>query len=832
MPYALIPIGLSALLFYGFTFILSRAGLISTTIHRRIWNSTLLITFFTTAVLGIIMAVQINYKLDMPVVDKLIIWHVDFGIGMSFIAVFHFTWHWSYYKKLLSRKKTVGTVDQEPFPANLDTGYRSIPLGDTLPLFTLGATALITQIVFLREYLAIFHGNELVVGVILAGWLLLTGTGALIGKNIDPGSLRGNSPSYAFLLLGILPLITVLAVRFFKNLVFPVGSISGIPGILLYSIAGMSLFCLLSGFLFTWLSSWLSIKHGRNLLNLGYAVESAGSIAAGILFSFLLVHVLNTFQILFILFLLNGITAAASRGGKQQNRLLAVSGLIAVLIAAGVFWVDLDLVSRSFLFPNQDLVETRDTPYGNLVVSKTGEQYTLFENSAPIAASADIASVEEDVHYAMVQHLQPESVLVFSGNLQALTEELEKYHVKQVDFVELNPWVTRMRDRYLPRAEVPWLRIIHMDGRRYLEGTDQTYDVVLVNFPPPGSAQLNRFYTAEFFSRLKSHMNQGGILSVPLQGTENYPSQEAADLHSILYQTLKLHFKNILLVPGLKTYFLASDTRLDLDIPSLIEEREIETLYVNSYYLDTLSLNERSSQLMSNISESARINKDFRPTAYLHQINYWLSYFSSNLWITLGIFLLLIFLIGSRAGTMGQGIFVAGFTGMGIELVLLLAIQIVFGYMYLYTAVILTVFMMGLAAGALSVSRILSCLRPRHFALFQLILAICVFLVFWWLLLIEERSVPTALLHAGFLILTLLASFVTGTLFATAALLGKQGIARTAGGLYSADLAGSAAGALVMAVLMIPLLGLNDSLLVLLLLNMLAFLNSLLRPSR
>ena len=98
MPYSLIPIGLTALIVYGFTFILSRVGLLPNAQHKQIWNIALLLTFFTTAILGIILAIQVNYKLEMPVVDRLIVWHVDFGIGMSFIAFFHFTWHWSYYR--------------------------------------------------------------------------------------------------------------------------------------------------------------------------------------------------------------------------------------------------------------------------------------------------------------------------------------------------------------------------------------------------------------------------------------------------------------------------------------------------------------------------------------------------------------------------------------------------------------------------------------------------------------------------------------------------------------------------------------------------------------
>jgi spermidine synthase len=831
MPYALIPIGFSALMVYGFSFVLARVGLISQANHRKIWNVVLLLTFLVTAVLGIILAIQVNYKLEMPVVDKLIIWHVDFGIGMAFTSIFHFTWHWSYYWKMIQGKKHVPRPGGEILPADNLTSYREIPARDKLPLLTLGATALITQIVFLREYLAIFHGNELVIGLILAGWLLLTGTGALLGRNISPPAAKGDYPAWFFFLLGILPLVSVTGIRFFKNIIFPLGSVTGIPGILLYSTAGMFFFCILSGFLFTWLSTWISIKHRSNLLNFSYAVESAGSIAAGILFSFLLVHFLGTYQILFTVLLLNLATGITGRPPGQRRRILLLSGITVLVFAVLVFVFDLDLLSRSFLFRGQEVVEARDTPYGNLVVSKTGEQYNLFENSSPIAVTEDIASVEEDVHYAMLQHPGPGEILLFSGNLPGLLGELAKYPVRRVDFVELDPWITRMRNKYMPRPEVPWLREFYTDGRRYLSETDRSYDVVLVNMPPPGSAQVNRFYTSEFFAGIKSHLNPGGVLSVPLQGMENYPSGEALSLYSILYNTLRQHFRNILLVPGYKTYFLASDGELNLDIPSLVEERGIETVYVNSYYLDLPTLEARNQQLMSLISVSAGINRDFRPIAFLHQIEYWLSYFRSNLWITIGLFASLILLIGFRAGSLGTGIFITGFTGMATELVVLLAIQVVFGYVYFYTAVVLTVFMTGLAAGALSVRRILPGAGRRQFVILQLLLAGSVFLLLWWLLIIEGRSVPRTIMHAAFLGLTFLVSGVAGLLFGTAALLRKRGVSESAGGLYSADLAGSAAGALVTVVLMVPLLGLAGSLAVLLLLNLLAILNSMFRPS-
>jgi predicted membrane-bound spermidine synthase len=98
-------------------------------------------------------------------------------------------------------------------------------------------------------------------------------------------------------------------------------------------------------------------------------------------------------------------------------------------------------------------------------------------------------------------------------------------------------------------------------------------------------------------------------------------------------------------------------------------------------------------------------------------------------------------------------------------------------------------------------------------------------------LLIGKTQLPEAILHAIFISLTFLVSFVSGLLFATAAMLRRAGIASTTSRLYSTDLAGSAAGALLTAIVLIPLLGLTGSLAVIILLNLLAYLYSLIKKS-
>ena len=40
------------------------------------------------------------------------------------------------------------------------------------------------------------------------------------------------------------------------------------------------------------------------------------------------------------------------------------------------------------------------------------------------------------------------------------------------------------------------------------------YDVVIIDLPDPSTAQINRFYTIEFFNELKKILNKGWVVSI------------------------------------------------------------------------------------------------------------------------------------------------------------------------------------------------------------------------------------------------------------------------------------------------------------------------------
>jgi len=104
IKYNFLPIAISLLIFYIITFTLSSKKKIKISQHRKIWNFILLITFLISGIFGLILAILISYGIRLSFYSDLLFWHVEMGIMMAIISIFHIAWHWKYYKKILIKK--------------------------------------------------------------------------------------------------------------------------------------------------------------------------------------------------------------------------------------------------------------------------------------------------------------------------------------------------------------------------------------------------------------------------------------------------------------------------------------------------------------------------------------------------------------------------------------------------------------------------------------------------------------------------------------------------------------------------------------------------------
>ena len=94
--HSLLVLGLT-LGFYCFSFGLVKYKKISLLNHRKFWNYVLLVSFLISGVLGLLLAICIDQKFSISWYREVLWLHVESGIVMAIISIFHAFWHVKYY---------------------------------------------------------------------------------------------------------------------------------------------------------------------------------------------------------------------------------------------------------------------------------------------------------------------------------------------------------------------------------------------------------------------------------------------------------------------------------------------------------------------------------------------------------------------------------------------------------------------------------------------------------------------------------------------------------------------------------------------------------------
>ena len=160
-----------------------------------------------------------------------------------------------------------------------------------------------------------------------------------------------------------------------------------------------------------------------------------------------------------------------------------------------------------------------DTAYHNIAVVKKNGQVSVFTNGLWSFSEPDRFSAEQGAHLALLQHPNPKTILLLGGGIAGLLEEvLKQPGIRHIDYVEPDPDLIDLLTPHLLPATVrslrhPRVRLVHQDPRIFMSRSRTRYDVVLMNSGDPITAQMNRFYTQEFYANVKQRLSPGGIFS-------------------------------------------------------------------------------------------------------------------------------------------------------------------------------------------------------------------------------------------------------------------------------------------------------------------------------
>jgi spermidine synthase len=701
-------------------------------------------------------------------------------------------------------------------------------------VIAIGFASVTTQVMLTREFLVVFYGNELSLGIILANWLFLVAIGSLaFGRFADRIERKMEALAVSQILLSVLILLSVFFVRSVRALLgTAVVEVVDIPQMLYSSFIILTPVCIVIGFQFA-LACRISLSGNKTARKIGwvYVYESLGSAAGGFAFSFFLVHLSSVDAAIFAGMLVLFSAFLISINKKMRSAVILL--LFLLFFVAISFSGTLDGISVRSRWGWFDLVESRDSVYGNVAVTRIGEQYNFYENGLFIFATDSLEFNEELVHFTMLEHPSPRNILLIGGGLSGALKEIHKHHPGNITYIELDPLAIETAEKYVSndtKKSLDDVEVKNVDGRLFLKQTVQKYDVILVSLAGPSNAQLNRFYTIEFFGEAKKALSEGGLLSVSLSSSESYVGKEMRELNGGIYKTLGEIFKNVIAISGDYTLVLiASDANLTYDSKTLTErlkDRKIENSHADVHYISQRLSEDKINTTLASL-EGGVVNTDFRPVAYYHGMLLWSARVSPTLEnIFIGIssmwwefFIAILFavtaiLVALRGKTGGAYVPIAiattGFAGIFFEIVLLLAFQVLYGYVYYMLSVLITSFMVGLVLGSAMVNFYMDKTKKSYVFIMLIQFAIALY----------SLSLPSLIAFSSFEnavivfpFLAIISGFLVGAEFPIANKIyirNFETAGKTAGTLYGADLLGACIGALTASILLVPLLGIAN----------------------
>jgi spermidine synthase len=724
----------------------------------------------------------------------------------------------------------------------------------TFSLGVLGFSSLVSQVIIARELAMSFYANEFFIGWVLFCWLLGTAAGSVLGSR-PSGDAHGAYRLLAichFLIALFFPFVIILIRSGKWILRTPAGAIPELFPSLVYSFAILVPLCGILGMQFAVAAKgWRIQEPGEDSARAvggAYLRECLGFVAGGAVFSFFLIFA-NEFRVAAVLAFLNlaaaGLVSDAAFGNKMKLRWAPFA--VAGLLTAGLFFSSAPLQQRTsqFRFPNETLLQTRNTVHGNVSVTQLGRQYNFYQNG--LLLGADRADLESEylVHFPMLAHPSPKKILLLGTGFNGPIEQILKYGPSEVVSAELDPELLKIATGFLPddlrkALDDPRVKVRGQDPLDFLRSENGIFDVIIANFPDPVSVLINRNYTERFFRLVRARLAPDGFFATHITFAANFVTPELERLGSSVYGTLGQVFPVVRVLPEDTLFFLvAGEAASSWDAPKMAQRlsgRKVRTDFVTADLIRYRLENDRVERVKTAFRTAAgkTRNTDLHPRACYFSFLRWLGRFDPDISkpflflakipfsAILGASLLMILLSGlfvkgpekqlRRLSLISMG--TAGFSLMAFEILGIYLFQATFGDLYYRLAWVITAFMAGLGTGTWAVLRLwkiparfaLAILHTSSAAFFFLLIKVCVRIFSNGFFLWDEYQL-------AFLGMAFCGGLAAGMVFPLAnRLYLAKGAGERLGIIYAADLGGSALGALLTAGFLIPLWGVLQTL--------------------
>ncbi|MCF7847394.1 MAG: 4Fe-4S binding protein [Kiritimatiellales bacterium] len=697
-----------------------------------------------------------------------------------------------------------------------------------LTVSMLGFFSLIAQTLLFRDFLSVYEGSELGIGVFFGSWLVWVALGALTARrirqkqNIDLLFLL-YLPAFIFqqfLILHSRELAGIKAYELFPFIrMLPVSFIANAP------------VSFMTGLLFPLACRWFENEEQDIPVSRVYTCEAMGSFLGGAAVTAMLAAGLTAERIFLSAALV--LTVAVLLSSKRKIAMPLVIFLL-VAFAFSKHWNNLNnRAAWARLLSVEQYEGSFTTTHARYLYGSHRGQFSVVSSEAVTESvpQAEYASELAALHLA--QKPDAENVLVVGGSY-ALCRRLAEVPTlgKTVWLHPDTHYPTRLLAALPPELKtgLDKLEMPATDVRSFLQN-GQLFDLIILNLPDASTLSINRYFTVEFFQLVRQALTPGGRVGIRVSGGENFMGGELLRIGASVFQTLERVFPAIGIKPGDETWLLASTggNVLTQNADELVTRyASIDgagALYPPAGLRSLYPADRAEFQLKAyrGIADENLINSDRHPLALFHTLLLTgrqsgagdktvqaMVSLSKNGFIPVLALILLYGLLravylrrpspGSINFDSGFLVASAGFAGLALNVVLMFLFQSRFGSIFLYIGLISSLFMAGLFCGALLARRknILVVTLPLH--------ALCT---------VALILLPAGLPMAAYFALLFGFGFFSGTYIPATAMLLTSSALRTGSAMEMCDHLGGALGGLLIGILFLPTFGIYKTLILL-----------------
>jgi spermidine synthase len=137
------------------------------------------------------------------------------------------------------------------------------------------------------------------------------------------------------------------------------------------------------------------------------------------------------------------------------------------------------------------------------------------------------------------------------GDGLALREVLKYSNIERVALVDIDPDMTKLFATHSDLATLnahafadQRVKVFNADAALWLEGTDEVFDLAILDFPDPSNFSLGKLYSVPFYRLLYKHISENGLVTV--QSTSPYYAPKSyaainATLQAAAWLTVPYH---------------------------------------------------------------------------------------------------------------------------------------------------------------------------------------------------------------------------------------------------------------------------------------------------